>query len=215
MWVIIFGCLVSISAGLAIGFRQKKNERAYAFFKPLTTILIIAQAIILAEGNNSPFSTAIIIGLVFSLIGDVFLLKDKLFTYGLFSFLLAHILFTYAFSSLFGFEMNFIVLAVLLLIGFTYFRLLLPHLKSFTIPVLVYFVAIIVMDWQAIGLSFSQHEGVFYFLGLSSLLFSFSDGVIAYKKFIKDFKFAEFWILSTYWMAIFIMSASIAFVSSI
>jgi uncharacterized membrane protein YhhN len=68
------------------------------------------------------------------------------------------------------------------------------------------------MDWQAIGLSFAQQEGVFYFLGLSSVLFSFSDAVIAYKKFIKDFKFAEFWILSTYWMAIFIMSASIVFV---
>jgi uncharacterized membrane protein YhhN len=90
MWVIIFGCLVSISAGLAIGFRQKNNERAYAFFKPLTTIWVIVQAIVLAAGNDSPFSNAIIIGLVFSLIGDVFLLKDKLFTFGLSAFLLAH-----------------------------------------------------------------------------------------------------------------------------
>lgn len=213
--MIIFGCLVCLSAGLAILFRQKNNAWAYAIFKPLTTILIIFQAIILTPDNHSPFSNAIIVGLVFSLVGDVFLLKDKLFTYGLFAFLVAHILFTYAFSSLYGFEMNFFLLAVLLMIGFTYFRFLQPHLKSFTIPVLVYFVAIIVMDWQAIGLSFSQDKGVFYFLGLSSILFSFSDAVIAYKKFIKDFKFAEVFILSTYWMAIFIMSASIAFVQSI
>lgn len=214
MWMIVFGFLVAVSAGFAIVFRQKRNESAYAFFKPLTTILIILQAVIFANGNNSEYSFALIVGLVFSLIGDIFLLKDKWFTYGLLAFLVAHILFTYAFSSLFGFQMNFLLLGILLVIGGVYFRFLLPRLKSFAIPVLVYFVAIIIMDWQAIGLSFSQNKLVFYLLGLSSVLFSFSDAVIAYKKFISDFKFSEFWILSTYWMAIFMMSASIAFVSS-
>jgi len=85
-------------------------------------------------------------------------------------------------------------------------------LKSYAIPVALYFLAIIVMDWQAIGLSVSGNAPIYYLLGLSSILFSFSDAVIAYNKFVREFKVAEFLILSTYWAAIFIISASIAFV---
>lgn len=212
MLIVLFAIIVAVSAGVAIYFRQKNNQMVYSIVKPLTTILVIALATILGAQQKSEYGYFIILGLSFALIGDVFLLKKKWFVKGLLSFLLAHLVFIYAFSLLFGFQDNLILLAVLLVVGFFYFRILQPHLKSFAIPVAIYFLAIIVMDWQAIGLSFKGIGPVYYLIGLSSLLFSFSDAIIAYNKFVKEFKLAEFLILSTYWMAIFIISASIAFV---
>ncbi|MFK7784341.1 MAG: lysoplasmalogenase [Crocinitomicaceae bacterium] len=209
---LIFVLIIVASGGLAIYFRHKKNEVGYAVMKPLTTILIICLAFLMNVGRDSEYGWTVIIGLIFSLIGDALLLKDRWFVQGLLAFLLAHIVFVYAFSSLFGFNTNLVLLAVLVLVGSIYFRFLLPHLKSYTIPVALYFLVILVMDWQAIGLSFSSDESIFYALGLSSILFSFSDGVLAYNKFVRELKFAGFLILTSYWVAIFIISVSIAFV---
>jgi uncharacterized membrane protein YhhN len=212
MLIIIFASLVVVSAGIAIYFRQKNQVTGYAIMKPITTILIILLAIILNLDRQLDYGWVILIGLILSLIGDVLLLKEKLFVAGLGAFLLAHIVFIYAFSSLFGFQTNWMVLAALLVVGGVYFRFLFPHLKSFLIPVALYFVAIILMDWQAINLSLVSSKPIFYLLGLSSILFSFSDGVIAYNKFVKQFKSAELLILSTYWAAIFMIGVSVGFV---
>lgn len=212
MLIAIFASFIAISAGIAIYFRQKDNLAAYAVLKPVTTILVISLAVALTNQQPSFYGWIVIIGLILSLIGDVLLLKEELFVHGLLAFLLAHIAFTYAFSSLFDFQTNLIILGALLLIGLVYFRFLLPYLQSYTIPVALYFVAIIIMNWQAIGLSFSGEWNQLYLLGLGSILFSFSDAVIAYNKFVKEFNAAELLILSTYWIAIFTISVSISFV---
>lgn len=212
MLIAIFASLIAISAGIAIYFRLKNNALMYAVFKPITTILIISLAVILNSEQSTLYGWTIISGLVLSLIGDVFLLKEKLFVYGLLAFLLAHICFTYAFISCFRFESGLLIPVILLLIGSVYFRFLLPHLKSYAIPVAVYFLAIIIMDWSALSISFSSGRDLIYLLGVGAVLFSFSDAVIAYNKFVKEFKFSELLILSTYWIAIFIFSVSIAFV---
>lgn len=212
MLIALFAPLIAISAGVSIYFRQKNDEAAYAVCKPITTILIITLTVLLNLERDLYYGWVVIAGLVLSLIGDVLLLKEKLFVHGLLAFLLAHIVFIYAFSSLHGFQSNFIVLSILLVVGGGYFVFLLPHLKSFAIPVALYFLAIIMMDWQALGLSISGNETIYYSLGLSSVMFSFSDAVIAYNKFVKEFKAAEFLILSTYWAAIFIIGVSVAFV---
>jgi pyruvate oxidase len=46
-------------------------------------------------------------------------------------------------------------------------------------------------------------KAIFYSLAIASILFSFSDSILAYNKFKKPFKSAETLILSTYWIAIF------------
>ena len=210
MLISIFALLLVVLAGNAIYFRQ--NNVLYPILKPITTILIISLAIILNVEIDTSYGWTVIVGLSFALVGDIFLLKNKWFVYGLLAFLLAHIVFIYAFSLLFGFQDNLVILLTLFVIGFFYFRFLLPHLKSLAIPVAFYFLAIIMMGWQAVGLSISGNASIYYLLGLSSILFSFSDALIAYNKFVKKIKAAELLILSSYWVAIFIISASIAVV---
>ncbi|MCK4813724.1 MAG: lysoplasmalogenase [Candidatus Marinimicrobia bacterium] len=197
---------ILISAIFAIIFRQRDNIKMYSVFKPLTTILIISIAIIAYFRFSSNYTTMIIVSLVFSLIGDILLINKKYFLYGLSSFLLAYIGFTIAFSSLYGFHWNIIPLVILVLITGSYFIYLRKDLHKYSIPVAIYMTVIIIMNWQAIGLIFSNMSIVFFGIAIASLLFTFSDSLIAYNKFKRSFKIAEILILSTYWMSIYLFA---------
>ena len=206
MILMILSALVFISAVFAIYFRQKKNIKLFTIFKPLTTILIISIASIIYYNNGSQYSLVIIIGLIASLIGDIFLIGENYFLQGLSSFLIAHIAFTYAFIRLFGFSYGIITLVLLILIAASYYMFLFKKLDDFKIPVAVYIIVIMLMNWQAVGLMINDFSTSFIALGIGSLLFSFSDAVISYDKFVNRFKMAEFLILSTYWAAIYIFA---------
>lgn len=199
---------IVLSAILAIYFKQTGNTSYFALFKPLTTILIIGLSVIFNLEEGTHYGWIITSGLLFSLVGDICLLKEKRFVQGLGAFLVAHIIFTYAFASLHGFQLNYLVLLAFVLIGGLYFNFLRSSLKEFALPVALYFIAIIVMNWQAVSLSVLEQGNVFYWIGIGSILFTFSDAVIAYNKFIKPFKLAQVLILSTYWSSILIFCLS-------
>jgi len=202
----ILSFLVLISAIIAIIYRQKENTKMYSIFKPLTTLLIISIATLIFHKTGSTYSIITLVALAFSLIGDVFLISDKYFLQGLASFLIAHICFIIGFTSLYGFNYSLLPLIPLLLIGSGYFMYLKKSLKEFSIPVLVYILVILVMNWQAINLTLSSGNDFFYALAIGSILFSLSDSILAYNKFKKPFKSAEPLILSTYWISIFIFT---------
>ncbi|MCJ8290861.1 MAG: lysoplasmalogenase [Crocinitomicaceae bacterium] len=194
---------VLLSAIIAIVYRQKENVKMYSVFKPLTTVLIIIIALIIFNETASVYSELMIVALLFSLIGDVFLISKKYFLPGLSSFLLAHICFTIGFASIYGFDWNAVSLVPLVIIAGVYYNFLRKDLKKYSIPVLVYMTVIVVMNWQAINLSISSGELVFLGIAFGSILFSFSDSILAYNKFKKPFKIAEILILASYWISIF------------
>jgi uncharacterized membrane protein YhhN len=119
------------------------------------------------------------------------------------SFLVAHICFTFGFTSLYGFNFNLIPLIILVIVGGSYFNFLRKDLNKFTIPVLVYITVIVIMNWQAINLTTNIDNTAYLAIAFGSILFSISDAILAYKKFKKPFKVAEVLILSTYWVSIF------------
>ncbi|PHR22294.1 MAG: lysoplasmalogenase [Fluviicola sp.] len=194
---------VLISAIIAIVYRQRENVKMYSIFKPLTTVLIIIIALIIFNKTASAYSALMIVALLFSLIGDVFLISKKYFLPGLSSFLLAHVCFTIGFASIYGFDWNAITLVPLVIVAGVYYTFLRKDLKKYSIPVLVYMTVIVVMNWQAINLSISSGELVFLGIAFGSILFSFSDSILAYNKFKKPFKIAEVLILASYWISIF------------
>ena len=175
----------------------------YSVFKPLTTVLIIIIALVIFNKTASAYSALMIVALLFSLIGDVFLISKKYFLPGLSSFLLAHVCFTIGFASIYGFDWNAITLVPLVIVAGVYYTFLRKDLKKYSIPVLVYMTVIVVMNWQAINLSISSGELVFLGIAFGSILFSFSDSILAYNKFKKPFKIAEVLILASYWISIF------------
>ncbi len=206
MEIVILSVGVLISAGLAVIYSQRDNVKWYSVFKPLTTILIISIASIVYLKFNSFYSAIIIVSLIFSLIGDVFLIHKKYFLHGLSSFLLAHIGFTIGFASIYGFNWALIPLVFLTIIGASYFIYLKKDLDKYAIPVAIYITAIVIMNWQAIGLVCINNAIVYFGITIASLLFSFSDSILAYTKFKKPFHRAEILTLSTYWISIYILA---------
>jgi len=180
----------------------------YQLFKPLTTILILGLPILFWNKENTRYNYLIISALVFCLIGDVLLLKEELFVYGLGSFLLGHLIFVAAFASIQGINKNMGTLLALAVIGGLYFYFIMPSLGSLTVPVLVYVTVITMMNWQAVSLAINNRKGVFMMIGFAALLFSFSDSMIAYHKFVSPLKYSSVLILLTYWTSIFLFAFS-------
>jgi len=203
---------IIISAIIAIINRQQKNNRMFRVFKPLTTILIIALAIVIYLKAPSTYTVLMIASLLFALIGDVFLINKKYFLQGLSSFLIAHIGFTVGFTSLFGFSWEIIPLLILLIVGGLFFNLLRKDLYKLKFPVLFYISVILIMNWQAIGIVQQDQSLVFVVLATGALLFTVSDAILAYDMFKKPFNLAEVLLLSTYWAAIYIFTISGLFI---
>jgi uncharacterized membrane protein YhhN len=212
MEIVILSLAILVSAIIAIFYKQKEDIKMYAVFKPLTTILIIVVSIIINFHKPNTYNFTILIALLFCLAGDIFLIYKRLFMFGLFSFLLAHVVLIVSFSSLFGFCWNVVPLLLFSAIAICFYWYLKSNLKHYKIPVAVYIAVIVVMSWQAVGLLFQNYSMVYVLIAIASILFFVSDSILALKRFKKPNKYAEVFILSTYWSAIFIFTTMGLFV---
>lgn len=201
--LIIFTSVIS-----AIWVDHLGNFDLYKFLKPLSTILILAFPIIFWNSQKAKYSTFIIAALIFCLIGDVFLLQEDQFIFGLASFLVGHLLFSFGFVSIQGFNKHLLPLIVLLVLGGSYLLFLKSSLTDLLIPVIIYVLVILFMVWQAIGMSLETKKGLLKMVGVAASFFAFSDALIAYHKFKAPMEYAGIFILSTYWLAIFLMAIS-------
>jgi len=102
-----------------------------------------------------------------------------------------------------GFKFYILPMLLLGIAAALYFIFLQSHLQAYAFPVAAYMICILVMSWQAISLAIYRTNKTTILIALASLLFAFSDSLIAYAKFVSDFEMAGIFILATYWMAIY------------
>jgi len=148
------------------------------------------------------YALLIVLGLIFSLLGDIFLmLKSDKFMQGLVSFLIAHIFYIVAFLDSAKIDLNLYAIIPIALIGIGYLAVLLPKTGNLKIPVLIY--ALILQAMVITADMFYQTA-----LTTSSLMvligaiwFMLSDSILAFARFVKAFKFAQIAVLSTYYIA--------------
>ena len=141
----------------------------------------------------------IMIGLMFSVLGDILLeASPKLFAFGLVAFLIGHINYIIAFKPRSN-KLNIGAAMILLAFGSNLYYVLYPGLDKLAIPVLFYVLVILTMVWRA----FSQRKfdafAMFAFIG--SLFFVFSDSLIALNKFYMPIQYSRGVIMITYWTA--------------
>jgi uncharacterized membrane protein YhhN len=148
-------------------------------------------------------------GLVACLLGDIFLLKDAYFVYGLGSFLVGHLLFVYAFTALGGFKTDLAPLLIFTSIGLAFYLFLLPSLGPFSVPVAVYMSVIVLMAWQGVNLVLWRSTAATKCIGVAAVLFMISDSVIAFNKFLMPFDTSSAIVLPTYWLSIGLLSYSV------
>jgi uncharacterized membrane protein YhhN len=172
-------------------------------------VFIILIALLAKTPPSSRYKVVIIAGLLFSLIGDILLmLPVDLFIAGLISFLIAHLIYTYAFRS--GRPLRFKYLAMLLfaIYGVLIYAILLPGLDGMAIPVAAYIVVILTMAWQAWD-QWDQLRARWTLLAfIGAVLFVISDSVLALNKFGEPFYAARALTLSTYYAAQWLIANS-------
>lgn len=205
--------LIIIAVAFTIGSTYLENKIFHYFAKPLATILVILIPILFAKTSLQPYKNLILIGLVFCLIGDILLMFDAYFVFGLVSFLIGHLFFVYAFTTLNGFTLNFKTLVPLIAIaGFVFFNLK-DHLGNLLIPVILYISVIVLMAWQAINLYVWKKDYGFLLITIGACLFLTSDSFLSYRKFIDDFALGQFLVSSTYWSAITLIAFSTLYIT--
>ena len=208
MTIQILTVLAVITAVFAIWGEYKPTRTQVYIFKPLTTILIIGIAL-LGVSSDSVYKTLIIIGLIFCLGGDVFLMfPDKYFVFGLVSFLIGHILYIAAFAVGGGFQLSWWLLP-LLLFGVIFYAILYPHLGKMRVPVTIYILVILTMAWQALARWSALQTTSAMLAAAGAVTFVFSDSALALNRFYKEHHSSRIIVLSTYWLAQWLIALSV------
>lgn len=146
------------------------------------------------------YAALILIGLLFSLVGDVLLeISADLFVPGLIAFLIGHIWYSVAFLSITR-ELNWPRLLPFAAWVMLAYLLLLPNLKGMAMPVAAYVIVIGAMMWRSATV-LTQPVLRWQWLALiGALLFGLSDTLLAFKKFNGLIIGPSFTIMTLYWL---------------
>jgi uncharacterized membrane protein YhhN len=178
--------------------------------KPATTTLILLVAVLARQPVSMAYQWLIVVGLLFALAGDIFLmLPADRFLAGLVSFLLAHLWYIGAFgAALLGWSLSWWGLAVVLFAAGVYL-VLQPDLGALQWPVLFYMAAISFMAWLAITLFVQRGEAWALSAAAGAGLFVISDATLAINRFRKPFRSAPLLVLGSYYLAQWLIALSV------
>lgn len=204
--------LIAVCASIHIVDKYRTMSVLSYVFKPLTTLLILLYAFCFSAEINL-FVVLIVLGLMLSLIGDIFLLSTKAqcFIGGLVSFLLAHIAYIVAFSLRLT-QFHWWVIVVMLLYAIVFYLMLYRRLGSDRIAVAVYIIVIVAMGAVAVNVYIVNMSLSSLYMLLGALCFMFSDSVLAWDKFKRKLKHEPSLVMISYYLAQYLIaSAAIAF----
>ena len=199
------------SASLHIYFDYRKNYPLTYIFKPLTLTLIITAAFLKPNYFSLDYKYLVIVGLCFSLVGDILLMfkKSDFFLQGLIAFLFAHLAYLTAIINETGFQFNFLTLIPIGIYFALLLLLILPSSGNKKLYIIIYAAVIGVLLWQAVNLITLNLNNHIMFLVVGIILFTISDSLLAYNKFAKKIKIVQLLILSTYYLAQILIALSI------
>ena len=209
MTTIILTILAIISALIHMWAEYQGPAIQIYIFKPLTMVFIILIAVLAKKPPSRRYKYAIIAGLLFSMVGDFFLmLPMDLFMAGLVSFLIAHLIYTYAFGSGRPLRFKFLAMLPFAIYGILIFAILSPGLNEMAVPVGAYIVVILTMAWQAWNQWDQVRERWALLAFIGAVLFVISDSILALNRFGEPFAAARALTLSTYYSAQWLISNS-------
>lgn len=196
----------------------REQQRQVYIAKPLSTGIVIVVALIslLESAPNPLYTTGVLVGLLFSLGGDVALMfseRPKAFLVGLVLFLAAHIAYIVVFTALGRFSPWDVLSALLLLAaGVGLYRLLRAGLGSLKGPVIGYMLVISVMVHRAFSTFASPilTTGQALMIAAGALLFYLSDVILAANRFWRPWKYHR-WSLTLYYGGQFLIALAASF----
>ncbi|WP_417897849.1 lysoplasmalogenase [Bacillus haimaensis] len=207
----ILSIFTLISAFLYFFGIKTKNQKLLYLHKPLTMLFILSLAVNGAATSWTSFAMWMIIGLIFSLIGDVFLmLPSDRFLYGLVSFLLAHASYMVAFLQFPSLgEGNYLLIAMHAIIAILFLHRLHKGVlakggKRLFFAVTFYILLISSMVWIAF---LTDNPWMI----TAAILFYISDAALAWDRFVKPLHYRSYIVMSTYFGAQYLFACSVYF----
>lgn len=187
-----------------------ENEWIRFITKPLITLVLMLSLVMLNQLYGK-FRKRIFIGLIFGLLGDVFLMlpanHPSYFMLGLLSFLIGHLFYISAFnldiqSSTKKASNIFLITSIVLAIfSGAFFLYLRPFLGSLQLPVLIYCFIISLMVMLSIGRWGKVDKSSALFITIGAFFFLISDSLLAYNKFVLPLENSGLYVMSTYMLA--------------
>ena len=184
-----------------------ERRKAEYFSKPaiITALIVAALLVVRSDPHDGALAPWIVVGLVFSLAGDIFLmLPQDLFVPGLASFLLAHVCYVVGFNtaSLTSWVAGVVAVVLVGAVIGTIGRGLAPGLRDRPerIPVSVYMAVIGVMLASALTTPWRAGwpGGAAAAATVGAALFTASDSMIGWSRFRSHFARERVWIMVTY-----------------
>ena len=209
--VLVLSVLALVSAALHIPAEYGGPRWRVYVFKPLTTTLILAIGCLAAASVEPRYQWAIVVGLVFSLAGDVFLmLPGDRFIAGLVAFLLAHIAYIVAFTTGAPLGSAPWLLLPVAVVAAVILRVLWPGLGRLKVPVTIYVIVIVVMTWTALARASALTSPATLLAAVGAMLFLASDAILALNRFGKPFRAGRALNLATYFAGQWLIALSVA-----
>jgi len=198
----IWLCLVAAAAALAIAGVYLPLAWLHYVAKPLTTLLVVAM-VWRVSSSESGYRNGIVIGLLLSTAGDVFLmLPGDYFVYGLASFLLAHLAYLFAFTRrerLFAIAWPMLAYGLVAALAVSALWPKLP--RGLMLPVVVYAAVLTAMAAQAVVVWRKRRDYSTALAAAGGLFFVASDSMLSIESFLTPFAAAPLSVLTTYWIA--------------
>lgn len=200
--------ILAVIDWVAVANKWKKLEY---FAKPGVILALISWLII--NGGYQGQLQFFLIGLIFSLAGDIFLmLPNEYFIAGLISFLLAHIAYIRGFSiAIPNFSVAGLILVIFMgLIAFVIFHQISNGLKAqgqirLRTPILIYSFVIYIMVVSALLTTIAPNSEWNAFPSLlvsfGAIFFFISDTLLAWNKFVNPIKYGSLFVIITYHFA--------------
>ena len=206
------GLFIAVSAALAILGHYLQGGRWLLYvFKPLTTASIIALAAWPRPLTYPRYRTPILVGLVFSLFGDVFLmLPGDLFLPGLVSFAVTHVCYLLAFRSDIAWAPRWPHFALFGAFALALLAALWPGVDpALRLPVVLYAALLAAMVAQATGRAAALGRHSAWLAAAGAVLFMGSDSLLALDRFRFPFEASRAVVLSTYFTAQWLVAMSV------
>jgi uncharacterized membrane protein YhhN len=225
--VLIIAIIICAVLTIAGEYAQPRQPRLIYIFKPLTTILILTVALLPGTFATSAYARAIVIGLLFSLMGDIWLMLPRdFFLYGLASFLAAHVCYIIAFWGGIASQGFAWVALALALVGAVILAYLWRGVSAHMRPAVVIYVAAILtmaalavaraipiaimVAWGLQGARIPRMSFAPLWAGAGALLFVVSDATLAINRFRRPFRLAQGLVLGTYFAAQLLIALSVS-----
>jgi len=206
----ILSLLFSLAAALSLAGSSFAHPWLHSLFTPFATIFILSIALSNWRSFHQTYALWISMGLFFSLLGDIALLRPtRYFLLGLIAFLFAHLAYLIAFTGDTKFPARVSVWLIYLAIAAILYDVLRPGLPSaLQWPVALYAILLALMAGQAMGRCLVRRSLPRWLAGLGALLFMLSDALLSIDRFRRPLPCASLLVLLTYFLGQWLIALS-------